>query len=121
MVMVNGKIDDAIRMHRLCGQYQRPCRCTRAQYRQHCLMQHVNGYLRSHWTLSLGNYLLRIAPVAARATGKQTTINKHTCKDGHFDGHGDAPVRNRAHCLMEEVQNFTRSHWTTPSGKYYAQ
>ncbi len=26
----------------------------------------------------LGNYLLRIAPAAARATGKQTTINKYT-------------------------------------------
>jgi hypothetical protein len=27
---------------------------------------------------ALGNYLLRIAPAAARATGKQTTINKYT-------------------------------------------
>jgi hypothetical protein len=45
--------------------------------------------------------------------------NRH--KDGHFDGHGNALVRNHAHCLMEEVQSFTRSHWTLPSGKYYAQ
>ncbi len=30
--------------------------------------------------LALGNYLLRIAPAAARATGKQTTINKYTKK-----------------------------------------
>jgi hypothetical protein len=36
-------------------------------------MQYVQGYLGSHWTLPLGNYLLRIAPAAARATGKQTT------------------------------------------------
>jgi hypothetical protein len=48
------------------------------QYRWHCLMQHVQGYSRSHWAPQLGNYLLRIAPVAARATGKQTTINKYT-------------------------------------------
>jgi hypothetical protein len=48
-------------------------------------------------------------------------LNKYTCKDGHFDGHGDAPVCNRAHCLMEEVQSFTRSHWTPPLGKYYAR
>jgi hypothetical protein len=48
------------------------------QYRQHRPMQHVQGYSRSHWMPPLGNYLLRIAPAAARATGKQTTINKYT-------------------------------------------
>jgi hypothetical protein len=48
------------------------------QYRQHCPMRHVQGYSRSHWTPPSGGYLLRIAPVAARATGKQTTINKYT-------------------------------------------
>jgi hypothetical protein len=48
------------------------------QYKRHCLMQHVQGYLGSHWTLPLGNYSLHIAPVATRATGKQTTINKYT-------------------------------------------
>jgi hypothetical protein len=91
------------------------------QYRWHCLMQHVQGYSGSHWMLALGGYSLRIAPAAARETGIQTTINKHTCKAGHFDGHGNAPVRNRAHCPMEEVQSFTRSHWTLPSGEYYAR
>jgi hypothetical protein len=89
------------------------------QYRWHCPMQHVQGYSGSHWTLPLGNYLLRVAPAATRATGKQTTINKYSYKAGRFDGHGDAPVRNRMHCPMEEVQSFTRSHWTPPSGKYY--
>jgi hypothetical protein len=84
-------------------------------------MQHVQGYSGSHWTLALGNYLLWIAPAAARATGKQTTINKYTYKAGHFNGHDNAPVCNRTHCPMDEVQSFTRSHWTLPSGKYYAQ
>jgi hypothetical protein len=28
------------------------------QYRWHCPMQHVQGYLGSHWTPPLGNYLL---------------------------------------------------------------
>jgi hypothetical protein len=84
-------------------------------------MQHVHGYLGSHWMPALGNYSLRIAPAATRATGIQTTNNKYTCKAGHFDGHGDAPVRNRVHCPMEEVQSFTRSHWMPPSGEYYAQ
>jgi hypothetical protein len=48
------------------------------QYRRHPLMGHVQGYLGSHWTLALGNYLPHITPAAARATGKQTTIKKYT-------------------------------------------
>jgi hypothetical protein len=91
------------------------------QYRRHCPMRHVQGYSRSHWTPASGDYSLHITPAAARATGKQTTITKYTYKAGHFDGHGNAPVRNRAHCLMEEVQSFTRSHWTPPRGKFYAR
>jgi hypothetical protein len=91
------------------------------QYKAHHQMQHVQGYSGSHWTPASGNYLLRITPAAARATGKQTTINKYTYKAGRFDGRGNAPVGNRVHCLMEEVQGFTRSHWMLPSGKYYVQ
>jgi hypothetical protein len=89
----------------------------RVPYKVHHPMQHVQGYSGSHLTLASGNYLLCIAPAAARATGKQTTINKYTYKAGHFDGHGNAPVGNCAHCPMEEVQSFTRSHWTPPWGK----
>ncbi len=55
------------------------------QYEVHHPMQHVQGYSGSHWTLPLGDYSLCIAPEAARATGKQTTINKCT-KKGHFNG-----------------------------------
>jgi hypothetical protein len=84
-------------------------------------MQHVQGYSGSHWTPASGNYLLCIALEAARAKGKQTTINKYTNKAGRFDGHGNALVRNRAHRPMEEVQSFIRSHWTLPWGKYYVQ
>jgi hypothetical protein len=47
------------------------------QYRRHHPMRHVQGYLGSHWTPPSGNYSLHIAPAAARATGKQTTINKY--------------------------------------------
>jgi hypothetical protein len=36
----------------------------------HCLMQHVQGYCRSHWMPSLGNYSLHIAP---RPLGQQQT------------------------------------------------
>jgi hypothetical protein len=91
------------------------------QYRRHRTMQRVQGYYQSYWMLALGDYLLRIAPAAARATCIQTTINKHTCEDGHFDGHGDSPVRNHVHCPMEEVQSFNRSHWTPSLGEYYAR
>jgi len=37
-------------------------------------MQHDQGFARSHWTRPLGNYLLRIAPAAARATANETTM-----------------------------------------------
>ena len=41
----------------------------------HCLMQHdVQGYIGSHGTLPLGNYSLRIALVAARATINKTSM-----------------------------------------------
>jgi hypothetical protein len=91
------------------------------QYRQHCPMQHVQGYLGSHWTPPSGDYLLRIAPATARATDKQTTINKYTYFAGYFDSGGDAPVQYRAYCPMEEVQGVTRSHWMPPSGEYCGQ
>jgi hypothetical protein len=34
------------------------------KYSTHCLMQHVQGYLRSHWTLPSGKYLHPIVPTA---------------------------------------------------------
>ncbi len=83
---------------------------TMKQYTWHCPMQHVQGYNRSHWTPPSGNYSLRIAPAAARATSKQRTIKKYNYFAGRVDGHVDAPVRCCAHRLMEEVQSFTRSH-----------
>jgi hypothetical protein len=48
------------------------------QCRWHRLMRHVQGYSKSHWTLPSGNYLLRIAPAAARATANKTTTKKCT-------------------------------------------
>ncbi len=48
------------------------------RYRRHRPMWYVQGYSGSHWTPASGDYSLRIAPAAARATGKQTTINKCT-------------------------------------------
>jgi hypothetical protein len=73
------------------------------QYEAHCPMQHVQGYSRSHWMPPSGNYLLRIAPAAARVKTNKTTTKKCTKTTGHFDGRGSAPVQYRAHCLIKEV------------------
>jgi hypothetical protein len=37
-------------------------------------MQHVQGYTGSHWTPPSGDYSLRIALAAARATANKTTL-----------------------------------------------
>jgi hypothetical protein len=91
------------------------------QYKVHRPMQHVQGYTGSHWMLPLGDYLLRIAPAAARATANETAMKTYAYFAGHFDGNGDAPVHYRMHCPMEEAQGFTRSYWVPPSGDYYVQ
>jgi hypothetical protein len=73
------------------------------QYEVHRLMQHVQGYSGSHWMLPLGDYSLRTAPAAARATGKQTTLKKYIKRNGQMDGRGGAPVQYWAHRRIEEV------------------
>jgi hypothetical protein len=89
------------------------------QYKAHCPMQHVQGYSGSHWTPPSSDFLLCIALEATRATGKERMMNKYTYFAGHFDGHGYSLVHNRMQRLMEEVQDFTRSHWMPPLGEYY--
>jgi hypothetical protein len=44
------------------------------QYEVHCPMQHVQGYTGSHWMPLSSDYLLSIAPAAARATANKTTM-----------------------------------------------
>jgi hypothetical protein len=36
---------------------------------------------------------------------------------GNFNHHADVAVQCGAHCPMEHIQGFTRSHWMLPSGK----
>jgi len=43
-------------------------------YGAHLPMQHDQGFAGSHWTPPLGDYSLRIAPVAARETANETTM-----------------------------------------------
>jgi hypothetical protein len=117
-VIANDKINDDINMFLPRWPFRWPRRCTGAIQ---IALPNVAcpGLLRKPLDAALGNYLLPITPAATRATGKQTTINKYTYKAVCFDGHVDAPVRNPAHCPMEEVQGFTRSHWMPPLGEYY--
>jgi hypothetical protein len=66
-------------------------------YKVHSPMQHGKSYTGSHWMPPSGNHLLRIAPGAARATGKQMTMKKYIYFSGHFDGHDD--VRYVTACM----------------------
>jgi hypothetical protein len=86
----------------------------------HCLMQHVQGYSGSYWTPPLGNHSLCIVPEATRVTANKTTMTKCYNFAGNSGGCGGAPVQYRMQRPMEEVQGFTRSHWTPPLGKYYS-
>jgi hypothetical protein len=84
-------------------------------------MENVEGFAESHWMLPSDNYLLRIALASAQVLFKTTTMKECIQFAGNFDGHGGAPVQYSAHCPIEEVQGFTRSHWTPPSSKYCGQ
>jgi hypothetical protein len=50
---------------------------------------------------------------------KQIISKKEKCRQitGNFDHHADAVVQCGAHCPMEHIQGFTRSHWMLPSGE----
>ena len=63
------------RMHLRCRPFRGHAEALQ-QYMWHRPMQHVRGYTRSHWTLPLGDYSLRIVPMAARETANKTTT-KH--------------------------------------------
>jgi hypothetical protein len=93
---------------------------TLKHYMRHSPMKQIQSHTRCPWMPPLVDYSISIAPAATRVTGKQTLMKKYTYFSGHFDGHGDSPVRYRAHHLIKEVQGFTRCYWTLPGGKYYS-
>jgi hypothetical protein len=43
---------------------------------------------------------------------------KYTSNNGDFDHHADVAVQCGAHCPMEHILGFTRSHWMPPSGEH---
>jgi hypothetical protein len=73
-------------------------------------MEGVQGFTRSHWTPTLGEYLHHIAPVATMLTVSKTMMTKYTNFAGHFVGCGGAPVQYYSHRSMEGVQGFNGSH-----------
>ena len=91
------------------------------QYEAHLPMEDVQGYIGSHWAPPSGDYLLRIAPAAARITANKATINKRFHIPWSFDGHRDAAVRYRAHRPIEVIQGYDKSHWSPPPGEYCGQ
>jgi hypothetical protein len=74
--MVDVEIDDAKQYTTLAthfdGRDDAPVQC-----RIHHPMEGVQGFTRSHWTLPLGKYSLRIIPVDNRVACKKKTTKKH--------------------------------------------
>jgi hypothetical protein len=52
-------------------------------------------------------------------SGKQRIDDNKKCRQiaGDFDCHGNAAVQRGAHCQIEHVQGFTRSHCMPPLGE----
>jgi hypothetical protein len=48
---------------------------------------------------------------------KQRINHNNKCRQiaGDFDCHAGLAVRRGAHCPMEHIRGFTRSHWMPPS------
>jgi hypothetical protein len=51
------------------------------------------------------------------ANNKIDGNKKYMSNAGNFDHHADAAVQCRAHCPVEHILGFTRSHWMPPLGK----
>jgi hypothetical protein len=107
-------------MHLQCGPFQWPCKLVGA-------IQTASpdvacpGLPQKPLDATIGQLLALYCPSGRQGSSKQIADKKWTKFAGHFDGHGGAPVRYRMHCLIEEVQGFSRSHWMLPSGKYCGQ
>jgi hypothetical protein len=64
-------------------------------------------------------FMLTITPSLSTVVGMIKIDGNIKCKQiaGNIDHHADTVVQCGAHCLMENIQGFTRSHWMPPSGK----
>jgi hypothetical protein len=60
-------------------------------------------------------------PSGCQGNSKENNNNKLSNFAFHFAGHGNAPVPYHLYRPMEDVEDFTRSHWMLPSGEYCGQ
>jgi hypothetical protein len=84
------------------------------KYRRDCLIAASSGYSGSHWKPLSGDYLLHIAPAAARAIANKTATKKCTNKAGHFNGHGallDATKRRHQASIAAYSCNWSSVPW----------
>jgi hypothetical protein len=112
MIMANDKIHDDIKMY-LHKWVVRMLRCNMKRIAQRACQE-------LYWKplyAAIGQLLATYYPSGHQGNSKQNNNKTYTYFAGCFDGHGNVLVCNRAHHLMEEVQGFTRSHWTPPPGK----
>jgi hypothetical protein len=63
--------------------------------------------------------MLTITWLLSTVVGAIKIDNNKKCKQisWNFDHHADTAVQCRAHCLMEHIQDFTKSHWKLPSSQ----
>jgi hypothetical protein len=118
--VVDDKINNDIKIHLHCGPFQRLCGCAGA-IGSTLPNAACPGLYQKLLNTAIGQLLATYCPSSRQGNSKKTTTKTYTYFAGHFDGHGDAPVRYSAHCPMEEVQGFTRSNWMPPLGKYYVR
>jgi len=66
-----------------------------------------------HWKpldAAIGRLLAPYQPGSHHGDNKKNDDAKCALFAGCFNGHHDAAVLNRSHCLMEEVRGFHKSH-----------
>jgi len=97
------------RMPLCCGPFQWPWRCIKVI---HAASPNA-AFPGLHWKpldAAIGRLLAPYHLRGRQGDSKQNNDVLCTHFYGHFDGHLDAAVLYRAHCLMKEVQGFHKSH-----------
>jgi hypothetical protein len=79
MVMANNEINETKKCRQIAGTFDGHADAA-VQCGTHRQMEHIPGFTRSHWMLSLGKCLHRIAPAAAKVIDfgcKHKSLTKH--------------------------------------------
>jgi hypothetical protein len=89
-----------------------------AQHRQYQLILGVQGFTRSHWTPSLGEYSHRIAPDGRWGLMPNKIDEKVPYLQVVLLALAVRRYKTKQIDQMEGVQGYHGSHWSTPPGKY---